>query len=258
MDLEKVSPQDIEQISKLPKLPAVMPATTDERLLFLMHSSFYIGLSLWLKFKLGGQPLPPEALEEPAIWLQPYAEYYAALHRLAIETYQRTSNLDLLSFPSPKALWLRCVEVRAQQELEESGMFGLPARVFGKLEAYRQSLRYCELLLECRLVLETIPTIDGDPETLLIVEAQKIAKRSRKFRNQHFFPFVEIVKDVAQATYKCENLQCCFILPAEGLFVTGKHEKLSKRKREAKSRNYERKSEIYEKRLTVFIEELGL
>jgi hypothetical protein len=258
MDLEKVSPQDIEQISKLPKLPAVMPATTDERLLFLMHSSFYIGLSLWLKFKLGGQPLPPEALEEPAIWLQPYAEYYAALHRLAIETYQRTSNLDLLSFPSPKALWLRCVEVRAQQELEESGMFGLPARVFGKLEAYRQSLRYCELLLECRLVLETIPTIDGDPETLLIVEAQKIAKRSRKFRNQHFFPFVEIVKDVAQAAYKCENLQCCFVLPAEGLFMTGKNVKLAKRKLGANFRNYERKAEIYEKWSIVSIEKLGL
>lgn len=249
MNFEKVPPQDVEQIAELPKYPPVLPATADEHLLLLMHSSFYKGLSLWLEFKVGGQPLPPEALEPPALWLEPYAEYYAALYRLAIQTYQRTDNLDLLSLPSPKDLWLHCVKVRAQQELEESGVFSLPPKIIGKLEAYRQTLLFCEQLLKCRFVPETIPTINGDPETLLIVDAQKIAKRSRKFRYTQYDPFIELIKDVAQVAFKNEHLQSGFILPVKGLFLTGKHEKLTKRKREANYKNYERKTEIYEKRL---------
>ncbi len=249
MNFEKVPPQDIEQVAELPKCPAIVPATTDERLLLLMHSSFYIGISLWLQFKVGGQPLPPEALETPALWLEPYAEYYAAIYRLAIQTYQRTDNLDLLGFPSPKDLWLHCMKVTAQQELEKSGMFGLPPEVVGKQEVYERTLLCCEQLLKCRFVPETAPTIDGDPETLLIVEAQKIAKRSRKFRYTQYAPFVELIKDVAQVARKCEHLQSGFILPAKGLFVTGKNVKLAKLKQRQGSGYYEKKFDNYEKGL---------
>lgn len=134
----------IDQLTTLPKIPPVLLETEPATLLFHMESSFWVCISLWLENKVGGQALPPEALQEPAMWFEPYADYYADFFRLTAETHPRTDCLDLLKFRTPEDLWLHCIETTAQQGLEEVGLLGTPARLIGKREAYNNTKRVCQ------------------------------------------------------------------------------------------------------------------
>lgn len=220
----------VEQVSELPNLPPIVLEAKDPKLLFLMESSFWVGLSLWLENKVSGQALPLEALEEPAMWFEPYADYYAALFRLAIETHSRTTCLDLLNFNSPADLWWHCISTTAQQDLEYTGLFGTPPRVIGKKEAFINTREICQQLRKRIYQPDPFPSIATDPEGLLIVEAQKLAIKQTRFRHRHFLPFVKTLLDTARTAYECKHLQSAYILPGEKLLITGLSIKLAKHK----------------------------
>lgn len=233
----------VNRITTLPKLPPISLETESETVLFLMESSFWTSLSLWLENKVAGQALQPLACEEPALWAEPYADYYAALFRLAAETYTRTDCLDLLNFKTPADLWSHCIDTTAQQGLEEAGLLGTPARVIGKKEAYDNTKKICQQLKKLCYQPQPLPTITEEPENLLIVEAQRVAQdlNQRRFRYKHFLPFVKTLLDVARTAYECKYLQSAYILPNEELLVTGSNIKLAKHRQHKVLEDYERR-----------------
>lgn len=232
----------VDQITKLPKTPPILLGSEAEAAIFLVESSFWTSLSLWLRNKVAGESLPPEAYEEPALWLEPYADYYAALFRLATETHPRTTCLDILKFASPADLWMHCVEVSAKQGLEEAGLLGTPDQVIGKKEAYNNTRKICQQLKKLNYQPQPFPTITEDPENLLIIEAQRVAQdpNQRRFLYRHFLPFIKTLLDVAKTAYECKHLQCAYLMPDGDLLVTGLHTKLSKHKQHIALKNYER------------------
>ncbi len=232
----------VKQITQLPKTPPILLETEAKGAIFLIESSFWASLSLWLGNKVAGESLPLEAYQEPALWLEPYADYYAALFRLATETHPRTTCLDLLKFSTPADLWMRCIETSAKQGLEEAGLLGVPAQVIGKKEAYDSTRKICQQLRKLSYQPQPLPTITEDPESLLIVEAQRVAQdpSQSRFRYRHFLPFVKTLLDVAKTAYECKHLQCAYLMPNEDLLVTGLHTKLSKHKQHKALKYYER------------------
>lgn len=220
------------QIAKLPHHPASIILDSDaQEFLMLAEGSFWISISIWLRNKILGEPLSPLALEDPVVYFHPYADYYAALFSLINELHSRTGNLNLRDFPSPAGLWFHCISTTAQNELEESGLFGMP-NIRGKREAYEMTTSICRQLENYAYSPHPCPAVDNDLEGVVILEAQAIAKSGHdyNFRHKHFRKFLRTLRDTAKTAYNCKHLQSAYLQADGALLVTGKGTKLSQRK----------------------------
>lgn len=209
----------------LPFLPPIILDGDAEREVFAVTKHKYQSASLWLRHILLGEPLQPEAYETSALAIQPFAEFLAANFRLAIAVYSRTTDPRFLCFSSPAEFWFYCVVAMSQRHLEDQGLTGKPTRM-GKREAWDWAVKICSKLRCLEYQPDPLPTFDKDPLTILILEAQALAKLDRNFYKDHYFPFVQAARRSAKKNKELDNVQFYRLLPDGKLFVTGNKKKL--------------------------------
>jgi hypothetical protein len=209
----------------LPSLPPILLDSDAEREVFAITKHKYQSASLWLRHILLGEALQREAYETSALAIQPFAEFLAANFRLAIAVYSRTTDPRFLCFGSPAEFWFCCVVVMSQRHLENTGLTGKPFRL-GKREAWDGAVKISSKLRCLEYQPDPLPTFDKDPLTVLIVEAQALAKLDRNFYKDHLLPFIRTTRRSAKKNKELDNVQFYHLLPNGKLFVTGKNKKL--------------------------------
>lgn len=209
----------------LPFLPPILLDSDAEREVFAITKHKYQSASLWLRHILLGEALQPEAYETSALAIQPFAEFLAASFRLAIAVHSRTTDPRFLCFSSPAELWFYCVVAMSQKQLEDQGLTGKPTRM-GKREAWDWAVKICSKLRCLEYQPDPLPTFGKDPVTVLIVEAQALAKLDRNFYKDYFLPFVQTARRSAKKNKELDNVQFFRLLPDGKLFVTGNKKKL--------------------------------
>lgn len=213
-------------LGALPLLPQILLTTKNEQQIWVASRWMYSGASLWLRNILLGEQLLPKAYESKQfLYSQTFADILAANFRLATAVYPRTCSTALLEFPSPAALWFHCCWTRSEQSLANTGLTGR-AVLIGKREHYESSLKLCSNLESLSLELKSIPTADENPELLLLIEAQKIARANDNFYLDHLLPYLRTFRRTAKKIKECKELQLYYLLPDGTIFVTGKDKKL--------------------------------
>lgn len=230
-DLSAFTLQDyVDALRILPAKPQIVFDSDAENHLFLRTEIKYISASLWLKHFLLGEELHPKACQPPAINIKPFAEFLAAMFKLTVAVHSRTGHSKLLRFSRPVELWFYCCVKMSESELRQQGLTDSPL-LLGKRKAWNAGLKMFSDLESLSYKLDPTPTFEDDPGTLVIVEAQAIARVDKDFYKNHLLVYTQAARQALKQNHKSQNVQFHYLLPDGTLFVTGKNKKLHNIKR---------------------------
>lgn len=213
-------------IAFLPFNPGILLETENEKRLWSAISRSHQSLSLWLRHLLLGEALQPEAYQLTAVDARPSAEFWAADFRLITAVHRRTTHSEILSFPSPAALWFYCFKVVSDMQLQYQGLTSKPY-IVGKREAWDTTVKMCSELRDFSYKCSITPTVENSPLTLVFTEAQAIAKVDSDFRKDYWLPCVRLIRRTLKKAKDNRKVQFHYLLPDGTLFETGKDKKLS-------------------------------
>lgn len=216
-------------IAELPPRPPILFDSQDEIALMDIERSFYKVISLWLRNIVLAEPLSPEAYRGSAQFYQPQAELLAAWLHLIIAVHRSSFHPAIQAFSSPAEFWYKYVASKAQQVLELNGFIGKPGLALGKRECLSTSQEICSLIESSKIDFDRSDIIpDRHPGTLIMVEAQTLAKADWNFYDNHLKPFIRIWRRTVKAQKNCKNLQNHFLGSDGKLYVTKKGGRMPK------------------------------
>lgn len=216
----------IRLVGHLPYTPPVLFDTKAESEMFKAKRTKYIAASYWLKNILLGEWLPKD--EDWYLFkdLKSTAEHLATYFYLATEVYNNTKNEEILQLHSPASLWFRiCISV-SEIDSRTSGLLGKPA-LKGKRESLNRANNIYSQLQALSFQIRNYPTLKNSPAVLVLLEAQEIAKRDRKFYRFHLLPFLKKMRKFSKEMKHNPNYQRDYLLSNGEIILTGKDRKLS-------------------------------
>lgn len=215
-------------LAKLPQHPPILLTEASEQELFLAIRFRYKALSLWLRHFLLGEALAEEVFLTSMRHFQGIAELMVAEFQLATAVHPRSTNLLIRRFDSPVSLWFCCQLVMSEQCLDDVGLTDLP-KPEGKREKLIDSLKVIDGLKNLSFPYHKSSNLEHITG-ILIAEAQELAKTNPRFRQEHFMPYLRVLKRTINKDKNCKELQSAYLLPDGQIFWTGKSNKLPKLK----------------------------
>lgn len=217
MGIDFVLANYVYAIAELPEHPGILLTTNNEREIFEADRQSYRAVSMWLRHLLLGQALAEECFLTEMKHYQPKAEYIAAEFRLAVGVHPRSANPTIRSFESPAALWFAVQQSMSQQSLEDSGLTDTPL-IESKRTAFDENIQAIELLENLSATYQ--PDDIGKLGSILLLEAQEIAKVDLDFQKDYYRPHLRVVKRTNNKIKKSKYLQYAYLLPGGELFWT--------------------------------------
>ncbi len=214
-------------LESLPLQPPLIFDSEAEIDLYEKIKNKYREASLWLRHTVLHEALKPGAYETTGIYHKPFADFLKADLELCTGVHSRTTRYDLLTFKSPADLWFYSCMKMSEEHLENAGITGIP-KIIGKREGWEAAKSICSRLKNLSYDPDLTPRQKKSILTVVILEAQEIAKSDKYFYDFYLLPYTRTLRKIAKQENECPQLQSFYLLPDGSLFVTGNKKKLPK------------------------------
>ncbi|PHJ56382.1 hypothetical protein VF14_35050 [Nostoc linckia z18] len=215
----------VRLVGHLPYTPPVLFDSKGEEEIFRAKRVKYMGASYWLKNILLGEWLPKDENWYLFQDLKLTAKQLATYFHLATEVYNNTLNEEILQLRSPASLWFRVCVSASEIDLRTSGVLGKPA-LKGKKQTLKGVTEVYSQLQSLSFKAREYPTINC-PTTLLLFEAQEIARQDTRFYKNQLIPFIRQMRKHQRTIERNSSYQRYYLLPNDEILFTEKDVKLS-------------------------------